>query len=253
MSLRYFNRRCDAGESGGEESNGGASRAEDKGEDVDDIVGRMRAGFRQTDDAAKVGATCMRAACVDHFASIQQLYVTCDMCMPPSIVHLAPSGFSERRGCVEDREPGEHDDEQPHRRRQQRRRRSGRVRPEERGHRRLEALQSSPPTPLDDRRGAVNENGKRVLFQYDENIWIALKVSKENSNSGPIHAVAVNHHVGAAAAHAQRAAMAAGSPVVGSPRVTRGRQVPLDQPSPIAARQVRSLPLFRFVMSTCPC
>ena len=57
LSLRYIFRRCDAGESGGEESNGSASRAEDKGEDVDDIVGRMRAGFRQTDDAAKVSAT----------------------------------------------------------------------------------------------------------------------------------------------------------------------------------------------------
>ena len=49
-------RRCDAGESGGEESNGGASGAEDKGEDVDDIVGRMRAGFKQTADAEKVSA-----------------------------------------------------------------------------------------------------------------------------------------------------------------------------------------------------
>ena len=51
-----------------------------------------------------------------------------------------------------------------------------------------------------------------------------------NSNSAPVHtvAVAVNHHMGAA----QRAAC----PPVGSPRVTR--HVPLDQPSPIAARCV---------------
>ena len=55
--MNYIIRRCDAGEPGGEESNGGgASGAEDKGEDVDDIVGRMRAGFRQTADAEKVSA-----------------------------------------------------------------------------------------------------------------------------------------------------------------------------------------------------
>ena len=74
MSLRYFFRRCDAGESGGEESNGGASRAEDKGEDVDDIVGRMRAGFRQTDDAAKVSAKLFQIRDQDVY-----------MCMPSTI------------------------------------------------------------------------------------------------------------------------------------------------------------------------
>ena len=75
MSLRYIFRRCDAGESGGEESNGGASRAEDKGEDVDDIVGRMRAGFRQTDDAAKVSAKLFQ------IRDQEDVY----MCMPSTI------------------------------------------------------------------------------------------------------------------------------------------------------------------------
>ena len=73
MRYIYF-RRCDAGESGGEESNGGASRAEDKGEDVDDIVGRMRAGFRQTDDAAKVSAKLFQIRDQDVY-----------MCMPSTI------------------------------------------------------------------------------------------------------------------------------------------------------------------------
>ena len=68
------------------------------------------------------------------------------------------------------------------------------------------------------------------------NLSTVAEVSKENSsgsnNSAPLHAVAVNHHV--TSAHVQR--VAAGVPVVGSPRVTR--HVPLDQPSPIAARYV---------------
>ena len=48
--VRDFLKRCEAGT--GEERNGGD--VEDGGEGVDDIVGRMRAGFRQTDEATKV-------------------------------------------------------------------------------------------------------------------------------------------------------------------------------------------------------
>ena len=51
--VRDFLKRMEG--TGGEESNGGTGdNGEDKGEDVDDIVGRMRAGFKQTDESNKV-------------------------------------------------------------------------------------------------------------------------------------------------------------------------------------------------------
>ena len=56
--VRDFLRRCEAGPGGaGEERNGGGGGGDVEdggGEGVDDIVGRMRAGFRQTDEATKV-------------------------------------------------------------------------------------------------------------------------------------------------------------------------------------------------------
>ena len=58
--VRDFLRRCEAGPGGaGEERNGGVGGdVEDGGgEGVDDIVGRMRAGFRQTDEATKVNVS----------------------------------------------------------------------------------------------------------------------------------------------------------------------------------------------------